>query len=49
MCFQRKSQKYVVVFFFCGKMQEISALKANTSSFGQILVTYLPFPHQALV
>ena len=48
MCFQRKSRKYVVVFFY-GKMQEISALKANTSSFGQILVTYLPFPHEALV
>ena len=30
---------------FLGKMQVISALKANTGSFQQILVKYLPFPH----
>ena len=42
MCFPKKSQKFVM---FLGKMQVISALKANTGSFQQILVKYLPFPH----
>ena len=40
--FQKKSQKFVI---FLGKMQVISALKANIGSFQQILVKYLPFLH----
>ena len=42
MCFSRKSQKFVI---FLGKMQKINALEANISSFQEISVTYLPFPH----
>ena len=41
MVFQ-ENQKKLLIF---GKMQEISALEANISSFQQILVKYLPFPH----
>ena len=42
MCFPRKSKKFVV---FLGKMQEISALEANISSFQHISVKHLPFSH----
>ena len=42
MFFSKKSKKFVI---FLGKMQETSALDANISSFQQILVKYLPFPH----
>ena len=42
MCFPQKSQKFVI---FLGNMQEISALEANISSFQQISVKNLPFPH----
>ena len=45
MCFPGKSQKSVI---FLGTMQEINALEENIGSLQQILVKYLPFPHQAL-
>ena len=41
----RKSQKFII---FYGEMQEISALEANTNSFQQISVKYLPFPHTGI-
>ena len=45
MCFPRKSQIFVILL---GKMQETSALEANISSFQQISVKYLPFPHPGI-
>ena len=39
MCFPRKSKMFVI---FLGKMQEISALKANINSFGQIFAFPTP-------
>ena len=46
MCFSRKSQEVVI---FLEKMQEISALEANISSFQEVLVKYLPSHIQTLV
>ena len=41
MRFSRKLSKFVI---YLGKMKEISALEANSDSFQQISVKYLPFP-----
>ena len=46
MCFSRKSQEFAILL---EKMQEISALKANISSFQEILVKYLSSHIQTLV